>query len=313
MRAVWLLVGIALVIAGAGPVWSAEEPEKAVSPYDGKPGAKIGDARVNSVDGAEMVWVPGGDFLMGSTDEQVAVEVERYERFEKGKKDAYSFAAGKWVFDSEKPQRKVYLDGYWIYKYPVTVAQYRKFAQDTNRKMPTAPSWGWNDNHPMVMINWKDAADYAKWAGVSLPTEAQWEKAARGTDGRRYPWGDAWDSAKCTNSVENQMSSTQPVVNHPAGASPYGAMDMAGNVWEWCADWFDPDYYKSAPARNPAGPSAAVEFNVIGMGSAKGARVLRGGSWYYDYFDYAFRCSYRYFLDPSMRYYNYGFRCVGTV
>ncbi len=201
----------------------------------------------NPKDGAEMVYIPAGEFLMGS---------------DKSKDDK---AQG-----DELPQRKVYLDDYWIYKYEVTVAQYRKFCNETKRQMPRqmppAPSWGWQDDHPIVGVTWHGAVAYCEWAGVTLPTEAQWEKAARGTDGRIYPWGDEWVAGKC-NSGAAGLNRTAPVGSYPAGASPYGVMDMAGNVWEWCADWYGEKYYISAPDRNPQGPSSGAE------------RVLRSSSW----------------------------------
>ena len=270
--------------------------------------------KINPKDGAEMMWVPAGEFLMGSTDEEIAALVKANPKLNAN------------AFDTEKPQRKVYLDGYWIYKCEVTVAQYRKFCKETNREMPKAPTWGWKDDHPVVNINWQDAADYAKWAGASLPTEAQWEKAARGTDGRAYPWGSKWPppagsgnfadesftkkypkrAASLTKiglplkGYDDGYAEAAPVGKFPAGASPNGCMDMAGNVWEWCADWYGEDYYKTSPSRNPKGPATG------------GYRVLRGGSWYggldsgYGYYS----CACRYGYDPSNYYYNVGFRLV---
>jgi len=230
---------------------------------------------INPIDGAVILWVPAGEFLMGSTDAD---------------KDART---------DEKPQHRVYLDGYWIYQTEVTVAQYRKFCQATGRQMPPEPEWKWQDTHP-VNVSWDDAKAYVDWAGASLPMEAQWEKAARGSDGRIYPWGNEWDGAKCVNSVGgNAPGGTKPVGGMPAGVSPYGCLDMAGNVWEWCADWYDGSYYKNTPSRNPTGPATGT------------TRVLRGGAWFIDNpanFRAAYRNYYRYF--PSFRSCYFGFRCV---
>jgi len=219
-----------------------------------------------------LVKVPAGEFLMGSG-------------VDEGGADEY-------------PQRHVYLDEYYIDKYPVTVARYRQFCTATERHMPDAPRWGWHDEHPVVNVSWEDAAAYAHWAGMALPTEAEWEKAARGVDGRTYPWGSAWDAKKCRNSVgRNHPGSTSPVGYYADGASPYGVYDLAGNVWEWCADWYDEGYYRTAPDRNPTGPATGT------------ARVLRGGAWRYDNPDY-FRAAVRYWYNPGIGYYYYGFRCV---
>jgi len=158
--------------------------------------------------------------------------------------------AGEFLYGKEK--ERISLPEFSIMKYPVTVRQYRLFCQVTNRKMPSPPSWGWIDDHPIVNVTWHDAAAFAQWAGGSLPSERQWEKAARGTDGREYPWGNTFDESKCVCSVGARRSSTAPVGSCPAGASPYDCLDMTGNVWEWCEDWCD---------------------------SSKDVRVMRGGSW----------------------------------
>jgi len=161
----------------------------------------------NPKDGAEMVFVPAGDFLFGSND-----------------------------YDpDEKPFRKLTIDGYWIYKYEVTVAEFRKFCQETGRDMPPTPEWGWTDNFPIVNTKYADAEAYAKWAGGSLPTNPQWEKAARGTDARLYPWGDEWDKTRC-NSAEQGPNQTASVGSYPSGVSPYGCYDMAGNAAEWAGE-----------------------------------------------------------------------------
>jgi len=274
LKKVWFFVAVVLalaciVVSGC----SKSEP-------------KAGDVKINPKDGAEMVWVPAGEFLMGSTDEDIAQLLKKNPELEAAR------------FDDEKPQRKVYLDGYWMYKYEVTVAQYRKFCEATNRKMPDAPSWGWKDDHPMVKVTWTDASNYAKWAGMSLPTEAQWEKAARGTDGRIYPWGNKWEAYKCNNR-ESGPKQTKPVGSYTSGASPYGCMDMAGNVWEWCLDWYGKDYYKSGPSRNPTGPTDGS------------SRVLRGGGW--NGIDGSCRAAYR-SHNPYPLFWSssYGFRLCGS-
>ena len=251
----------AVVTTSPQPITPAHTPE-----------LLAGQERVNPIDGAVMVYIPEGEFIMGS---------------DKSKDNlAYD--------DGEFPQRKVYLDGYWIYKHEVTVAQYRKFCQGTGMQMPKAPRWGWQDDYPIVNVTWNDAKAYCDWAGVQLPTEAQWEKAARGTDGRIYPWGNEWDASKCNNSVTGPKKTT-PVGSYPAGASPYGLMDMLGNVWEWCADWYDEKYYASAPDRNPTGPASGTY------------RVPRGGSWLDAYF---FRAALRNRIFPFARYDSRGFRCA---
>jgi|GEM_PF-1004056 len=249
-------------------------------PSDMKPGTKIGDVAINPKDGAEMVWVPAGEFLMGSNG---------------GDRE-------------EKPQHNVYLDGYWMYKYEVTVAQYKKFCSETSKQMPTAPDWGWIDNHPIVNVNLWDAFRYAKWAGASLPTEAQWEKAARGTDGREYPWGNQYDNLKLNAGIKAKgPKQTQPVGSYPAGASPYGCMDMAGNVAEWCSDRYWTDYYKSSPYRNPSGPASVPSYNV--SGAIPRDRVTRGGGW--DDSSDNYRCACRGFIhDPDYGSDYGGFRLV---
>jgi formylglycine-generating enzyme required for sulfatase activity len=239
-------------------------------------GGEIGRTRINPKDGAEMVSIPAGEFLMGSNDGS----------------------------DDEKPPHKVHLDGYWIYRNLVTVAQYRKFCQATGRQMPNPPSWGWKEDHPVVNVSWDDAMAYCRWAGGSLPTEAQWEKAARGTDGRKYPWGNEWDAGRlwCSKSQLGDAGMTAPVGSFPSGASPYGVLDMAGNVWQWCYDWYDEKFYSSrlAEQANPVNE---------GVGEKKG-RVLRGGSWG-DTIPNHFRAAARLSgAPPYAPYISFGFRCV---
>jgi formylglycine-generating enzyme len=262
MSTICASVGLALALtalAGTAGICAGTIADAAQVQYDkasgSKSGTKPGEVCVNPKDGAEMVWVPAGEFIMGTSDEQIAALYKRHSDW-------------KGLLSEEEPQRKVYLDGYWIYKYAVTAKQYRTFCHATGRKMPRAPyREGWRDRYPMAAVSWNDARAYAEWAGVALPTEAQWEKAARGTDGRSYPWGNEWDASKCDNWVNIGEIRPKPVGSYPRGASPYGCMDMAGSVLQWCSDWYDGHYDISAPSRNPLGPAV----------SAIGYRVVRGG------------------------------------
>jgi formylglycine-generating enzyme required for sulfatase activity len=248
------------------------------------PEPKLGEISINPKDGAEMVWVPAGEFIMGSTDEQVTVLINENQ-------------GPDYDFNAERPQRRIYLDGYWMYKCEVTVGQYKKYCSETGVLMPELPNYVWVDNYPMIMVSWQDAVDYAKWAGGSLPTAAQWEKAARGTDGRRYPWGNKWDASKCNMKTQGSEKE-QPAGSYPAGASPYGCLDMAGNVWEWCSDWWSGTYYADAPTINPTGPKNGT------------ARVLRGGSFGSGVLYDTFRCANRSPHDPAERGGYHGFRCA---
>ena len=216
-----------------------------------KPLKKTGDGvAINPLDGSEMVWVPAGEFLRGR---------------ENGYRD-------------ETPARKIHVGGFWISKTPVTVEQYRKFLKATGREDKIKiPGWPYQACPPVqeegtypALGSWYDARAYCAWAGGSLPTEAQWEKAARGTDGRLYPWGSEWDAEKVARRSWDKYvlaRGMHPVGTAPDGTSPYGALDMAGNVWEWVADWYAPNYYADAPAKNPEGPEAGT-FKVLRGGSA---------------------------------------------
>jgi formylglycine-generating enzyme required for sulfatase activity len=201
-----------------------------------------------------MVWVPPGPFIMGG-EYGFPVQVARIEQ------------------------------GLFVARTPVTNAQYARFVAATGHGPPQhwkgrTPPEGLHD-HPVVYVSWHDAVAYAEWAGARLPTEQEWEKAARGMDGRIYPWGDAFDPARC-NTDESGIGTTTPVGKYsPGGDSPYEAADMAGNVWEWCADWYD---------------------------EGKAHKVLRGGSWINDQ-RYA-RCAVRYWNYPWFGDLNLGFRCA---
>ncbi len=207
------------------------------------------------VDG-DMVFVPAGNFTMG-----------------------FPADLGS---DVKRPQRAVYLDAFYIDKTEVTNAQFARCVDAGKCGAPTTCDWGsptygvaWKTDHPVVCVSWDDAMVYCAWAGKRLPTEAEWEKAARGTDGRVYPWGNKEPDCGRLNYWGNDQAggcvgNTAPVASYPSGASPYGALDMAGNVSEWVADWYDESYYAHAPRNNPTGP---------GSGSMRVFRGSSRGSW----------------------------------
>lgn len=238
--------------------------------------------RVSDKDGMAMVYVPAGEFLMGSMD------------------------ADSQASSDEKPQHKVYLDAFWIDRTEVTNAQYNECVQTG---ACTASRYAGDSsfnayNQPVGGVSWSEAQAYCQWAGRQLPTEAQWEKAARGTDGRIYPWGN--QAATCDYAVMNvgngngcSRGAAWPVGSKPKGASPYGALDMAGNVYEWVADWYDDKYYADSPYRNPPGPSSGT------------ARVSRGGS--LDRDAQVMRGTCRNGLPPDLWSLALGFRCALNV
>jgi sulfatase modifying factor 1 len=273
--AVLILVSSVICIAGCGG-----DSEPTTEQNTGGNEMTIGN------DGALMVLIPAGEFQMG---------------------DAFNEGG-----DGELPVHTVYLDAFYIDKYEVTNAQYKKFVQATGHKEPEgyiSNDWGkpWQDenyngdNQPVVCVTWDDAKAYADWAGKRLPTEAEWEKAARGgVTGKKYVWGDEWPPPNKAGNFDNRITNDSYTYTAPVGSfkpNGYGLHDMAGNAREWCADWYDSNYYVSSPKSNPTGPSS---------GQFKG---LRGGSWCFNDPD-DLRVSVRCWGNP----FNYddvrGFRCV---
>ncbi len=249
---------------------------------------------------------------------------------------------GSSISVNESPEHKVFLDAFWIDQTEVTNAMFKRFvdatAYHTNAEMdgwasvfnPSAKEWqdvkgaSWQhprgpstnlgelDNYPVVQMSWNDAKAYCEWAGRHLPTEAEWEKAARGTDSRIYPWGNQnvagdllnladqnLDVSWARKSMDDGYQFAAPVGHYPNGASPYGAYDMAGNVQEWLADWYDENYYASSPIKNPTGPA-------IGQG-----HVLRGGGW--NDGKGSVRVAYRNHDSPEGRSDSTGFRCAQSA
>lgn len=238
----------------------------------------------------EMVEVPAGPFFMGSTKQQIADVLSQKAIDRTGA----SVEVWDYLAQTENPQRSLNLPTYWIGRTPVTVAQFRPFVEGDgyiNRVYWTESGWHWRkqikitrpaywdnpqwngESQPVVGVYWHEAVAYCRWLSAqigqtfSLPTEAEWEKAARGPDGRIYPWGNTWESGRA-NSYEAGVGVTTPVGQYPAGASPYGVLDMAGNVWEWMATIWQESYYQ-----------AEDEWEAVNLEQTV-TRVLRGGSYY---------------------------------
>ena len=233
-----------------------------------RPGTKAGQ-EAKGPDGGTYVWVPPGEFDMGAED----------------------------IGAAEKPVHHVKITkGFWLGKCTVTNAQYQRYCDKTGAMFPGESCLG--NKYPVTWVNWAEAKAYCKHYGLALPTEAQWEYAARGPEGRKYPWGDEWDQGKCCNR-ENQgpKRMTFPVGSFPAGASWCAALDMAGNVWQWCKELCDAKYYATSPDTDPPGAASGR------------LRGLRGGAWLSD--GTLCRSAHRHII-PTSRNFDYGFRASRT-
>jgi formylglycine-generating enzyme required for sulfatase activity len=254
-----------------------------------------GENQVSPSDEMVIVFIPAGEYLMGSLETDIGADYD------------------------ELPQHLVYLNSYWIDQTVVTNAMYAHFLNEMGNQIEDRSTWMdagdddvlivqqdgiWKpkegfENHPAVEVTWFGARAYCQWAGRRLPTEAEWEIAARGAlpggdNDRIYPWGDeiSCDKAQYANCGGGLL----PVNSKPAGASPTGVLGLSGNTWEWISDWYADDYYAESPLENPKGPSEGV------------TRVLRGGSWEYDWKH--LRSANRRHNGPSVSMHDYGFRCV---
>lgn len=251
------------------------------------PELTIVSTMISDKDGMTLVYVPAGEFTMGSNNGTA----------------------------EERPAHIVSVDAFWIDETEVTVKMYYVcVSADVCKDKSSYVQSDYFSNskfneYPMILVSWKDAETYCSWTGRRLPTEAEWEKAARGENDFVYPWGNDFDGTRvnfcdkncsfegANKSFDDGFSETAPVGSYLNGASPYGALDMAGNVWELVADWYDETYYASPPAPNPLGPDSGQY------------RVMRGGSWVTN-LDFALRTSYRSRLDPDIGNKDIGFRCA---
>ncbi len=274
------------------------------------PSLGIGSVWERPSDKMKMMYVPAGEFWMGR-------------RQGGGLKDQY-------------PLHKVQLDAYWIDRTEITNAMFAAFLNANFAELSVVHDVVYRKNeplislacrtpncvvgaehgfdrilwkgsrfevnpyypeHPVVLVSWHGAQAYCQWAGARLPTEAEWEKAARGTDGRTYPWGEELDCSRAN--FDGCVRNTTAVDSYPAGVSPYGVLDMAGNALEWVADWYAPDYYSRSPIDNPAGPAIGKK------------RLVRGGAW--RMYDPALRADSRMALNPNFMDTVTGFRCALAV
>jgi formylglycine-generating enzyme len=244
------------------------------------------EKEVKGKDGAPMVLIPEGPFPMG---------VPHGDR--DGGRDEY-------------PRHDVFVNNFYIDKFELTNGRYLEFVKATNHRIPQNPKnatrnlWQGDTiteslaDRPVVNVDWADANAYCQWAGKRLPTEAEWEKAAKGTADRRFPWGNVEPTNKHLNFNQQWIGekTLMPVGSYELGKSPFGVYDMAGNVWEWVNDWYDAKYYEKSPAKNPPGPETGTK------------RVLRGSGWQNE--TPTVRIFTRVDSDPTIRNESTGFRCA---
>jgi formylglycine-generating enzyme required for sulfatase activity len=295
MKTITFVLLFVFILGACGPAPTPTAtpipPTATVPPPTATPPLAIGSKRVSPVDGMVQIYVPAGNFLMGETEAEVAQALNT------------CYACN---YNNEKPQHTVNVDAFWMDQTLVTNAMYAQCVQAGKCQPPSDKTsnsreiyYGDSvyDHYPVINLAWDDATAYCKWAGRRLPTEAEWEKAARGTDGRQYPWGNQEPSP--TLGTLGPWGDTAGVGIHPAAASPYGALDMVGNVEQWVNDWYDANYYSTSPLSNPPGPATGD------------SRVLRGGLLGPDH-HYSPRVADRDNDSPAAQELYVGFRCAAT-
>ena len=264
--------------------------------------SEVNDAAQQILTTIEWVSIPEGTFLMGSTPEETKAAYE----------DAKlrSSMLEQHTFHAELPRHPVYLSAYEISRYEITNAQYRAFVEATDRPTPRGhngeETWADEtlngDTQPVVGVTWFDAQAFAEWIGGSLPTEAQWERAARGAEGRTYPWGNTPPKARQHANFARRYNRPIPVGQFPKGESPNGIADLAGNVWEWCLDEYSPTFYQQHNGGTSQDPLNLRFRDVLR------ARVIRGGAW--DVGRAFLRSSLRFKFYPLDSTHTIGFRVV---
>jgi len=311
-----LLLAALLLVGGPAAVWPGQPPEAAA----------LGSRWLRPADRMPMVYVPAGEFVMGLDEADLRFAMVLCARHNPSchlcdpERDACRL---DWFKDA-LPAHRVALDAFWMDQTEVTTAQYarcvragactppEKSSLYTNQAYYGNPAYS---RYPVLHVTWEQASAYCAWVGGRLPTEAEWEYAARGPQATRFPWGDEFDGARVNycdagcwfswrdDAVNDGYADTAPVGNYPAGASWCGALDLAGNLWEWVADWYAEDTYahvsSQEPLRNPVGPPSGE------------ARVLRGGSWGVE--PVYTNSAYRWHAYPDRSKIYWGFRCVRSA
>jgi len=332
-KSIDIVMVVSIIVFGCGKERETLQPLPQTYP-EGAPREII-----SKKDSAEMILIPAGGFRMGTDTSEIPQLVQWAKRWSSSPKD--KLADG---FEAETPRHMVYLDAFYMDKYEVTNAQYVKFLNEYGKNTDAAghelinidseyclieksgsvyrPKENY-ENHPVILVTWYGAAAYAQFCDKRLPTEAEWEKAARGRlVGKRYPWGDSKPDGSNANSADKNTNfpwsdktindgyeCTAPVGSYrPNGYSLY---DMAGNVWELCADEYDSRYYSKSPKNNPKGPGVPITFKNDDFTNLTTSRVFRGGGCTYG--QIILRCAYRDGFKADATYINVGFRCSHDV